>query len=314
MLAEYFYYQFKNLIMRSIMNSRQINSALELARTLNFNQAAENLFISQPTLSYHIKTLEEEVGIKLFERSGKGAVLTPGGKQFIHDLRQINHDLSMAIERAQNLGRQYQSSIRLGVFGLSALPHLPEAILEFNQQYPEIFVDVVFESGNDQLDQLLTGQLDLSFAVTSSLPKGGDLQTIPLYDSPINLLVNQQDPLANLGKVELAQLANRTLIVGSVSPKELKHLQNQVVTNYQVQTINSPNHATTITHVLTKRGICLTPAFLKDATPGLTWLPLAEEVLIPCSMVMRRGEIPAPLRTLIDILIQVHQGAGQRSD
>lgn len=79
MLAEYFYYQFKNLIMSSIMNSRQINSALELARTLNFNQAAENLFISQPTLSYHIKTLEEEVGIKLFERSGKGAVLTPGG-------------------------------------------------------------------------------------------------------------------------------------------------------------------------------------------------------------------------------------------
>lgn len=58
------------------MNSKQIECALELALTLNFGQAAENLYITQPTLSYHIKTLEDEIGFQLFERSGKGALNT----------------------------------------------------------------------------------------------------------------------------------------------------------------------------------------------------------------------------------------------
>lgn len=59
------------------MNSRQIDCVLELAKVLNFNRAAENLFLSQPTLTYHIRSIEEEIGFEIFQRSGRGAVLTP---------------------------------------------------------------------------------------------------------------------------------------------------------------------------------------------------------------------------------------------
>ncbi|MCR5230250.1 MAG: LysR family transcriptional regulator, partial [Solobacterium sp.] len=65
------------------MNTKQIDCCIELARTLNFSRAADNLFISQPTLSYQIRLLEEEIGFALFERSGKGASLTPAGAQFV---------------------------------------------------------------------------------------------------------------------------------------------------------------------------------------------------------------------------------------
>ena len=64
------------------MNSKQIDCILMLAQTLNFNRAAENLYITQPTLTYHIKTAEEEIGFPIFHRSGKGAALTPAGQQF----------------------------------------------------------------------------------------------------------------------------------------------------------------------------------------------------------------------------------------
>ena len=57
------------------MNTKQIDYCIELSRTLNFSRAAENLFVSQPSFSYQIRLLEEEVGFDIFERSGKGALL-----------------------------------------------------------------------------------------------------------------------------------------------------------------------------------------------------------------------------------------------
>ena len=65
------------------MTTKQIDCCVELAHTLNFSRAAENMFVSQPTLTYQIRLLEEEVGFPIFERSGKGAALTPAGAQFV---------------------------------------------------------------------------------------------------------------------------------------------------------------------------------------------------------------------------------------
>ena len=75
------------------MDTKQIDYILELAQTKNFNRAAENLFISQPALSYQIKLIEEELRFSLFERSARGAVLTPAGEQFCVTLRNIRDEL-----------------------------------------------------------------------------------------------------------------------------------------------------------------------------------------------------------------------------
>ena len=65
------------------MTTKQIDYCIELAHTLSFSRAAENTFVSQPTFSYQLKLLEDEVGFKIFERNGKGATLTPAGAQFV---------------------------------------------------------------------------------------------------------------------------------------------------------------------------------------------------------------------------------------
>ncbi|MCC8075132.1 MAG: LysR family transcriptional regulator [Clostridiales bacterium] len=63
------------------MTTKQIEYILELAKTLNFNHAAENLYVAQSTITYQIKAAEDEIGFKIFARSGKGATLTPAGFQ-----------------------------------------------------------------------------------------------------------------------------------------------------------------------------------------------------------------------------------------
>ena len=81
------------------MNSKQMDYLIELSKTLNFNRAAENLFISQPALSYQIKVIEEEVGFAIFERVGKSVHLTPAGQQFCQQITHIKQELQSAIEQ-----------------------------------------------------------------------------------------------------------------------------------------------------------------------------------------------------------------------
>ncbi len=110
------------------MNTKQIRCILELARTQNFNRAAENLFISQPTLTYQLKAAEDEIGFAIFSRSARGASLTPAGAQFVTTLQTIQQALQAAIEQGQNFSAKYQDSIRIVLPIRSALYFLPQAI------------------------------------------------------------------------------------------------------------------------------------------------------------------------------------------
>ena len=288
------------------MNSKQIECALELALTLNFGQAAENLYITQPTLSYHIKTLEDEIGFQLFERSGKGAVLTPAGKQFTQDLRQIQNHLQEAIERGQNFGYRYNETIRLAIFDIKALPILPQAIKIFSHTHPNTYIDVQFNATN-ALEQLLNRQLDIALAITSSLPNITELEATFLYQSPIYLVVENSHPLSTLKTAKSTDLNNQTLMVSQISPKELKEAQKKVISKSQVKTFNSPNHSSTITNILSGRGVCLVPGFLKDNTPNLTWIPFEETSGIACSIVKRKDnhrEVVQDFQKLLNELLQ----------
>ena len=71
------------------MTTKQIDYCIEVAHTLNFSRAADNLFVSQPTFSYQIRLLEEEIGFTIFERNGKGAALTPAGRAGAELQREI---------------------------------------------------------------------------------------------------------------------------------------------------------------------------------------------------------------------------------
>ena len=118
------------------MNTRQIDYILELAKTLNFNRAAENLFITQPTLTYQIKAVEEEIGFQIFLRNaGTGAALTPAGRQFCKALRNIREDLKFAVEQGQNVSARYDENLTIGIPFRSAVRFLPEIISKFESTH-----------------------------------------------------------------------------------------------------------------------------------------------------------------------------------
>lgn len=146
------------------MTSKQIDYCIELARTESFSKGAENLFVSQPTFSYQIKLLEEEVGFKIFERNGKGATLTPAGGQFVSHLSGMRDDMKRAIEQGQNFSARYHDNITISLMVRQAVYFLPEAIRIFEREHPGVQITPKFQYEGG-LDSFLKNESDILFTL-----------------------------------------------------------------------------------------------------------------------------------------------------
>lgn len=265
------------------MNSKQIECLLEVNRTGNFNQAAENLYITQPTLSYHIKALEDSVGFKIFERaSGRAAKLTPAGKSFIKDLTSIWQNWIESVERGQNISENYSGSLHIALPALSFLPELPKAIKGFSNIYPEIFIETTYDSSPRAFEGYVNGEFDLLFQIKSSYKKPADSLQTKLFDSHFFLVVPTDHPLANKKLVGAKDLKGQTLMVGDVSPKELKLLQEEAKAKSHLLTLNTSNHETTLTNILSGRGVCIIPDLFLEHRDDLVWIPYETDLVMPC--------------------------------
>ena len=177
------------------MTTKQIDYCIELAHTLNFSRAAENMFVSQPTFSYQIRLLEEEIGFAVFERSGKGAALTPAGAQFVIFLAGMREDLKRAIEQGQNFSARYRDSISISLMVRQAVYFLPEAIRQLAKTNPEIQITPVFRYENG-VESFLRHEVDVLFALKEETRQIPGIQVHELFESHIYLIAQRDDPLA----------------------------------------------------------------------------------------------------------------------
>ena len=283
------------------MNTKQMEYILELAQVLNFNRAAENLFISQPTLTYQIKLVEKEIGFDIFERSGKGAALTPAGAQFVGTLRSIYNQLFAAIEQGQNFSAKYKESISITLPIRSAIYFLPQVIAQFSRSFPEVSIVANFDWKDGQ-NAFLKGEHDVTFAMEYTLKRVPDIICHHLFDSKIYLITEKNDPLTKKPLVLPSDLKGRTLMVGGGSPPMLRALQQRMIQEIHVDYFNSPDHDTTLTNVAAHRGVCLAPGFLNDHNGEFAWLDFDSEVIIPCGVYTHKNDQRESLRAFIKLL------------
>ena len=283
------------------MTIKDIDYILELAQTQNFNRAAENLYTAQPTLSYHIKAAEEELGFQIFTRSSKGAALTPAGAQFCATLRNVRDELKKAIEQAQNFSTKYSEYITIGSAWRSAIYDLPQIIRKLAQAHPSVSITPVYSADNS-IDQFLKGEIDIVFALEENVRRIPDIQMHPFYDSPIYLISQPDDPLTKKGLVTAWDLAGRTLMVGGGSPVALQKVQHRVIQTVEVNYFNSANHDTTLTNIAANLGICLAPGFLDDHNPDYAWTPFDCEETISCVLCTHKEDTRGTVQEIVGLM------------
>lgn len=290
------------------MNTKQIDYCIELARTLNFSRAADNVFVSQPTFSYHIRLLEEEVGFAIFERSGKGAALTPAGAQFVSYLIGMREDLKRAIEQGQNFSTRYQDSISICMSVRQSLYFLPEAMRLFAEEMPEVQIVPIFQYGNS-MELFLRNEADIVFALKEQTRQVAGIQVHDLFESRIYLITDKNDPLAEKNLIREEDLYGRTLMVGGGSPQALKTVQHRLIGGGKIDYFNSADHDTTLTNVAAGKGICLAPGFLNDHSGQFAWIPFDCEESFACVLCSHKKDQRKSLKDFLQILKKLYSEA-----
>ena len=290
------------------MNTKQIDYCIELARTLNFSRAAENMFVSQPTLTYQIKLLEEEVGFPIFERSGKGAALTPAGAQFVSFLADMREELKRAVEQGQNFSATYRDSISISLMVRQAVFFLPEAMRIFSETHGDIQIKPVFRYENG-VESFLRNEVDILFALKEQTKQIPGITVHELFESRVYLIAGRTDPLAGKNLIREEDLYGRTLMVGGGSPPALKAVQHRLINTGKILFFNSPDHDTTLTNVAAGRGICLAPGFLNDHSGQFAWIPYDCEETFSCVLCTHKADRRPSVTAFLDILKGLYREA-----
>ncbi len=162
-----------------LMTLQQLKYILALNRYRSFARASEELGITQPTLSAMLVKLEEELDVRLFERSNKRVVPTAAGERIVRQAEKACREA----ERIYELVAEDRGSVS-GAFSLAVGPSiapylLPHFIKHYTESYPQVELNIVELKTNSMFEALLRGELDAGIAISTAPPP--DLLEIPLY-------------------------------------------------------------------------------------------------------------------------------------
>ncbi|TCJ16165.1 LysR family transcriptional regulator [Rubrobacter taiwanensis] len=189
---------------------RQIEGFLAVARLGNLSRAAEELFLTQPTLTARLKALEQELGEELFVRTGRGMRLTDAGRVFLPYAERAVASLREGRERIEAL-REAQSG-RLTVAaspGVSTYA-LPQLLESFVEAHPGVEVSVRTGHSEEVLEMVLREEVQLGLGRAMRHP---DIQSLPLYEDELVLVVSPGHPFAERGEVTLEEVGREHLIL-----------------------------------------------------------------------------------------------------
>jgi LysR family transcriptional repressor of citA len=154
------------------METKWLHTFLTAAKTENFRETSELLFISQPTVTVHIKLLEEYLGCSLFERVGRHVALTEGGHRFLPFAKTILERENEGFKTIQRYRQGFEKSLKIAASPLIATYSLPYILKDYLQEHPDVEVEVkVLES--DSIEALvLSGEIDLGLSRMTGKFKG----------------------------------------------------------------------------------------------------------------------------------------------
>ena len=193
------------------MNLRDLNYLVAVAELHSFVQAAEQCFVSQPTLSTQIKKMEETLGVQLFERTNKKVMTTELGEQVVASARRILAELDNIKEIAANAQDPLAGNFRLGAFPTLATYIFPNLVPLIKTALPKIRLILVEEKTDTLIEQLKQGLLD---AALLALPIEDDhLEAKALFDDDFLLAVMDTHPLAGKQSIAQSELLEQTLLL-----------------------------------------------------------------------------------------------------
>jgi LysR family transcriptional regulator, low CO2-responsive transcriptional regulator len=213
------------------------------ARHGSFTRAAEELFLTQPTVSMQVKQLTKAIGLPLFEQVGKRLYLTEAGRELFSTCQEVFGKLEQLEMKVADMKGMKQGRLKLAVI-TTAKYFMPRLLGPFCQLYPGIDVSLIVTNHERVIDRLANNQDDLY--VMSQLPDNLDICSHAFLDNPLVLVAQRDHPLAKEKNIPFKRIAEETFIMreaGSGTRRAFQHLLDTHNVNVKVRLELGSNEA-----------------------------------------------------------------------
>lgn len=289
------------------MDARQLSYFLAVVEHLNFNRAAEQLHIAQPSLSQAMSTLERELGVPLFHRVGRGIVLSDAGKQLVEPARQVIRDLDTAKAAVRSVRGMQSGRVELVAMPSPGMEPLSTITKVFTGRYPgmSVIADAAF-TPEDVVQAVKSGQSEIGLLGAASAPHTGGLDVLHIEDQPLVLISPPPDPpdaSTPAAPIARSELAGTRLIVSKQGSLMRQLVDDVLASGVEAQIVVEVEHRTSILPmVLSGVGHAVMPS---------SWTPLARRAgaavrqieppsLLRISLVARKGSLTPAARAFVD--------------
>src|SRR5580704_4790686 len=193
------------------MEVHQLRYVCAIADTGNFSRAAERCKIAQPSLSQQVQKLEDDLGVKLFDRLGRSIRLTEAGRAFIPRARAILEQMDAARTSAADKNADLRGSVTVGVIPTVAPYRMPGYAASFAKKFPDAKLRIIEETTS----VLVEGLRDLSIDVAIlALPlRHKDLELFPIRTEPLFAVLKKNDPRALAESLSLKELRGEAFVM-----------------------------------------------------------------------------------------------------
>jgi DNA-binding transcriptional LysR family regulator len=194
------------------MELRHLRYFIAAAEEQNITRAAARLHVSQPPLSRQIRDLEEELGVRLFERTGKAVRLTEAGRVFLGEARAVVARAEQAAQAVKAIASGLTGELHVGFAPSLAVDILPGALREFQAETPGIRVQLHDLSTEEMLAGLREEKIDVALMVQLPSQNLRGLQSLELQCYAVSIAASPAHPLARRKKARLDQVVDERIV------------------------------------------------------------------------------------------------------
>lgn len=177
-----------------MLNLHELNVFVEAAQAENFSVAARRLCLSQPAVSLHVRNLEQQIGIELFQRNGRNISLSEAGKVLLPLAQQVLRDAKHLEETMAGLQGKVIGRLSIACSTTVGKYVLPRLVANFRARYPDVMVEINVMSRRGAIERLLESRAEI--AVVSTRLNHHDLEFVPFLTDEVILIVPPEHPWA----------------------------------------------------------------------------------------------------------------------
>lgn len=288
---------------------RELECFTAVAEELSFTRGAKRLHLAQPPLSRHIRTLEEKIGARLFERRPRGVALTPAGRLFYEESRGILAQLARAGEAARRAGDGESERLRLGFVSAVLATEIVELLNRFRQAEPSVQVMLHDLPPAEQLRLISEGRLDGGFVGLEPGERPLGLRFVAWCRERLLLYVPSGHVLARAKRIRLGEVKSESFVAvsGEAAPAfsaMVRDLCREAGFRPRI-VLESPRAQAVAVMVAAGSGVAILPESLKAfAGDSVSALPLKELPDITHTFALAAKKANGSLEKLLRMLKQ----------